>query len=88
MPIRAMMLLNARWQFVLLYTMPIEAKEAGVRDVSAALAAGATRIGDEVGLPVHRFPLEQTADAHQAVTDGAIGKVLIIVDDDPPKIAT
>jgi NADPH2:quinone reductase len=28
-------------------------------------------------LPLHRFPLEQTAAAHSAVEGGAVGKVLI-----------
>ena len=47
--------------------------------VSAATADGALEVGDETGLPIMRFPLERTADAHQAVEDGAIGKVLIDV---------
>jgi NADPH2:quinone reductase len=81
--IRPMMVLNARWQFVLLYTLPLEAKLAAAEDLSAALAQGAVRLGDEVGLPVHRFGLDQTAQAHQAVADGAVGKVLIVIDPDP-----
>jgi NADPH2:quinone reductase len=82
--IRPMMALNARWQFVLLYTMPIEAKADAVAALTAALAAGAVRLGEEVGLPVHRFSLEQTAQAHAAVADGAIGKALIVIEEDPP----
>jgi NADPH2:quinone reductase len=83
-PVRPMMTLNANWQFVLLYAMPIAAKVAAVADVKAAVTAAAIRIGDDVGLPVHRFGLDRTADAHAAVADGAVGKVLITIDDDPP----
>jgi NADPH2:quinone reductase len=36
-------------------------------------------VGDDAGLPLHRFPLEQAADAHVAVERGAVGKVLIDV---------
>ena len=38
-----------------------------------------SRVGDEAGLPLHHFPLEQAAEAHAAVEDGAVGKVLIDV---------
>lgn len=68
---------NARYQFVLVYTMPAPAKEQALRDVQDAVAAGALRVGAEAGLPLHRFPLEQTADAHAAVEGNAVGKVLI-----------
>ena len=33
----------------------------------------------QAGLPITRFPLAQTAAAHQAVQNGAVGKVLIDV---------
>jgi NADPH2:quinone reductase len=36
-------------------------------------------VGENAGLPLHRFPLANTAQAHQAVQDGAVGKVLIDV---------
>ena len=72
---------NARWQFVLLYTVPDAAKAEAVEDVTAAVLDGAARVGDAAGLPLHHFPLEQTADAHAAVEDGAVGKVLIDVTD-------
>jgi NADPH2:quinone reductase len=78
-PVRSQMQLNARWQFVLLYTEPARAKELAVEDVNAAVLDGAIRVGREAGLPLHIFPLEQTAQAHQAVQDGVIGKVLIDV---------
>jgi NADPH2:quinone reductase len=78
-PVRTQMTTNARWQFVMVYTEPARAKELGVEDVAAAVADGAVRVGGEAGLPLHVYPLEQTAVAHQAVQEGAIGKVLIDV---------
>lgn len=80
-PIRPAMRLNARYQFMLVYTMPDAAKRRAVADVAAAVAAGALRVGEDAGLPLHRFTLEQTADAHAAVEAGAVGKVLVDVDD-------
>ena len=81
--IRPMMMINARWQFLLLYTLPVEVKTAAVETIQAAVAAGAIRVGDEAGLPLYRFDLQQTASAHAAVAAGAVGKVLITIDDDP-----
>jgi NADPH2:quinone reductase len=78
-PVRLQMGPNARWQFVLVYTEPARAKETGVEDVNAAVLDGAIRVGREAGLPLHVFPLEQTAQAHRAVQDGAVGKVLVDV---------
>jgi NADPH2:quinone reductase len=79
LPVRQQMALNTRWQYVLLYTLPEPALDDAIAGVNAAVAAGAVRVGDEAGLPLHRFPLEQTAAAHDAVEAGAIGKVLIDV---------
>jgi NADPH:quinone reductase len=76
-PLRPLMALNARWQYMLLYTMPDTAKADAIAAVSAAVAAGAVGVGTPAGLPLHRFPLEQTAAAHDAVEGGAVGKVLI-----------
>ena len=78
-PVRSQMAANARWQFVLVYTEPARAKALAVEDVNAALLDGAIRVGREHGLPLHVFPLADTADAHRAVQDGAVGKVLIDV---------
>ncbi|WP_199923419.1 hypothetical protein [Streptomyces sp. NRRL F-5123] len=43
----------------------------------AAVADGALRAGAEAGLPLHRFALERTADAYDAVEGNAVGKVLV-----------
>jgi len=79
LPIRSHMTTNTRVQFVLIYGVDPEAKAHAVGAVSAAAADGALRIGEDAGLPLHRFPLERTADAHAAVEAGAVGKVLIDV---------
>ncbi len=46
LPIRPLMMRNARLQFVLLYTAPIEAKRRAIDAISAALAAQAIRVGE------------------------------------------
>jgi NADPH2:quinone reductase len=75
----ALLFHNVRYQFVLVYTVPTAAKDQAVADVSTAAADGALPVGDDAGLPLHRFPLEQSAAAHAAVEGGAVGKVLIDV---------
>ncbi len=80
-PVRESFSRNLRWQGVLLYTMPAAAKAAAIPAVTAAVADGALQVGEQAGLPLHRFSLERTADAHRAVEDGAVGKVLIEVAD-------
>ncbi len=80
-PIRPSMGENIRYQFVMVYTVPTAAKYQGVADVQAALLDGALRVGAESGLPLHRFTLEQTAEAHAAVEGFAVGKVLITLGD-------
>ena len=77
--VRAGMVLNARYQFVLLYTVGWERIASAAADLNQAIEAGAFRIGDEAGLPVHRFDLDDTAAAHDAVEGGAVGKVLVTV---------
>jgi NADPH2:quinone reductase len=79
LPVRDLLFRNVRYQFVLVYTVPAEAKDRAVADVTTAVADGALPVGDEAGLPLHRYPLEQTAEAHAAVEAGAVGKVLIDV---------
>jgi NADPH:quinone reductase len=76
-PVRPMMAINARWQFVLTYTAPLKAKAQAVEDVATAAIQGAIGVGAEAGLPLHVYPLDEAAAAHAAVEDGAVGKVLI-----------
>ena len=77
--VRANMVRNTRYQFVLLYALGQQALDGAVADVSAAVSAGALPVGVDAGLPLHRFPLERTADAHAAVEAGVTGKVLVDV---------
>ena len=81
LPVRDLMRLNARLQFILLYTVGEEAALAAIEDLTAAVTDGALEVGEEHGLPLLRFPLEETAAAHDAVENGAVGKVLIDVAD-------
>ena len=81
LPVRPFMALNARLQFILLYTVGEDALRAAAEDVAAAAADGALEVGEEHGLPLVRYPLEETAAAHDAVENGAVGKVLIDVAD-------
>lgn len=76
-PVRASMVKNARIQFVLTYTTTPEQKHNAVEAVSAAVEDGALSVGDGSGLPIIRYPLENTADAHRAVEQNAVGKVII-----------
>jgi NADPH2:quinone reductase len=71
-PVRRLMRPNLLLRFVLIYTVRAEELAAAVAGVQAALAAGALTT-----LPLHRFPLERTADAHDAVERGVVGKVVI-----------
>jgi NADPH2:quinone reductase len=82
LPVRPLMVPNARWQFVLLYNVPHEAKLRAINSVSAAVLAGAVRVGDEAGLPLHRYTLAEAAAAHQAVEDSVVGKVIIDLEAD------
>ncbi len=79
LPVRPSMVPNARWQFVLVYNAPDGWRLRALEDVSAAVLDGAARVGDEVGLPLHHYALEQAGEAHAAVEGGAVGKVLIDV---------
>ena len=79
LPVRELMALNARWQFVLLYTCPPTWRGPALEDVSAAVLDRAVGVGADHGLPLHHFSLEETAKAHAAVESGAVGKVLVDV---------
>ena len=72
LPIRAAMTANLTFRFMLLYTIPEPSKHDAIGGVSKAVEAGALTT-----LPLHRFPLAETAAAHDAVENGAVGKVVI-----------
>jgi NADPH2:quinone reductase len=72
LPVRACMTANIRMRFILLYGVPRPALTQAATDISQALADGAL-----TELPVTRFPLAETAAAHEAVEAGAVGKVLV-----------
>jgi len=69
---RTMIVKNGTVRFVLVYTMGAEALHDAVADVSAAVAAGALS-----SLPVVRFGLEQIEEAHEAVRQHEVGKVVV-----------
>lgn len=71
--------LNIRYQFILIYTVGQSALDAAAEDITAALLAGVLPVGEDAGLPLHRFTLEGTAAAHEAVENDIVGKVLITV---------
>jgi NADPH:quinone reductase len=77
--VRRNMGLNARYQFVLLYTVGWDRISSAAADINQAIEGGAYRVGDQSGLPLHRFSLEDAPAAHAAVESGAVGKVLITV---------
>jgi len=73
LPVRACMNANIVIRFVLLYGVPSAALDQAVAEVSRALADGAL-----TELPVRRFPLDQIAEAQEAVEQGFVGKVLVV----------
>ncbi|MEU0498792.1 NADPH:quinone reductase [Mycobacterium sp. NPDC006124] len=77
--VRPNMMVNARYQFLILYTVGDEALRHAREDITAAASAGALDVGADAGLPLHFFDLKDTAAAHDAVQAGVTGKVLIRV---------
>ncbi len=78
-PSIAAMTKNVQVSFILTYTTTAQQKSHAVNAVSAAVDAGAFRVGEQAGLPLTRFPLDRAADAHTAVEDHTVGKVLLDV---------
>jgi NADPH2:quinone reductase len=72
LPVRRLMTPNLLLRFVLVYTIPRDALRAAVDGVSRAVEVGALTT-----LPLHRFPLDRVAEAHDAVQGGAVGKVVV-----------
>ena len=79
LPLRPSFTKNVRLQGVLLYALAADQLAAATLDVTAAVAAGALRVGADAGLQLHHFQLADTAAAHDAVEAGIVGKVLIDV---------
>ena len=77
--VRRNMGLNTRYQFVLLYTVGWERITAAAADINQAIEEGAFRVGEDAGLPLHQFGLDDTHAAHAAVESGVVGKVLVTV---------
>lgn len=71
--------LNTRYQFLVLYTVGWDKLRTAAEAINAAMRDGALGVGEDRGLPLHRYSLEQTAEAHAATEKGAVGKVLIDV---------
>jgi NADPH:quinone reductase len=88
-PAHALLLNDARIQFIFTYLTPRSVKQTSVRAVNAAASDGALNVGEANGLPVHRYPLADTATAHARIEEGIIGRVLIDVDhaDEPARVA-
>lgn len=76
-PVRQHMILNTRYQFLMVYNVPAEAKANAVRAINTAVAAGALRVGAEAGVPLHHYPLADISAAHAAVESNVVGKVLL-----------
>jgi NADPH:quinone reductase len=71
-PVRQLMAPNLTLRFMLLYTLAPSQLRDAIERTTEALAARALTT-----LPLHRFSLEQIAEAHDAVEQGAVGKVVI-----------
>lgn len=82
LPVRETFSKNLRYQFIILYSLAPELLRAATEDITAALTAGALQVGEDAGLPLHHYSLEETAAAHDAVEQGAVGKVLLDVGTD------
>ncbi|HTO49184.1 MAG TPA: NADPH:quinone reductase [Burkholderiales bacterium] len=71
-PFYALMFKNVRLLWVFVYEMPQGAMTDAGRDVNAWLASRTA-----VHPRQHLFPLDRLADAHIAVEEGAVGKVIV-----------
>jgi len=75
-PLLAMLRNAATLRWVYIYRLPQPLKDASVRDIGAALAAGALK--PHIGAT---FPLDQVAEAHDLLDSGTlIGKAVIVLD--------
>ena len=79
LPVRPSFAKNLRLQGLILYFLAPDLLAAAAEDVTAAVAAGALRVGEDAGLALHHHPLAEAAAAHDAVERGTVGKVLLDV---------
>jgi NADPH2:quinone reductase len=63
---------NTTLRFIIVYTMPLEALRQAVSEVGAALRDRAL-----TALPIHRYSLQDIANAHDAVEQAVVGKVVV-----------
>ena len=71
-PTRALMTLNVRLSFMLLYGLTPAMLDDAVVDITAGLTEGSYQ-----PLPVTRFALDDAAAAHDAVKSNTVGKVIV-----------
>ena len=72
-PTRRFMVANASISYVLLYGVPDDQMRAAVAWTAEAAASGALS-----PLPVTRYGLDDIVAAHEAVENGAVGKVVVV----------
>lgn len=78
-PSLGLLVKNVHIMFTYTYTTQTEQKDAAIAAVSAAVADGALAVGTENGLPIVRYNLARTQEAHIAMESGVTGKVLVDV---------
>src|SRR5262249_45432460 len=61
--VRRNMRLNARYQFLVLYTVGWDRITEAATDINQAIEDGAFRVGEQAGLPLHRFTLDHASHA-------------------------
>lgn len=72
LPTRRCMNANVSFRFVLLYGVPRDALIRAAADITDAVEAG-----DLSPLPTRAFPLSGSVEAHEAVEQGVVGKVVV-----------
>jgi NADPH2:quinone reductase len=81
-PVRDAWWKNCRYRFLLVYGFDERALRSAAAAMTRAIDDGAFDVGEQRGLPLHHYGLEDTAAAHDATEAGAVGKVLITLDEE------
>ena len=79
LPVCPLMVKNISYRFVLVYTVPEAREAAAVEDVSAAVAAGALRVGEAAACRCTASRSSRRRRRTPPSRRGAVGKVLIDV---------